>query len=917
MLKYFLSAILYLILNSVYSQQNQPNILLVIADDMGIDVSNGYQTNGTMPNTPTLDSLRENGLTFKNTWSSPTCSPTRASIMSGKYGIHTGVMSVPGNLDVADSSLFYRIEQFTNDTYTNALIGKWHISSPVDFDHPSQHSIDHYEGLFSGAVQDYYSWNKVTNGTQSLVEEYLTTHITNAAIDWLSLQNQPWILWLAHSAPHSPFHIPPDTLYTIEDTSNNLGKYIASIEAMDYEIGRLINSLDQETLDNTIIIFIGDNGTPRQVVQYFQNSHAKGSLYEGGIRVPMIISGKGVSRINEEEEGLAQVSDLHATIIELTGNQLNGGLHNSLSLKPTFTCADMLTRDFIYVDRESDTDGLSWTIRNDQYKLIEDENGNQEFYDVLADLQEQNNLIGSLTAEQQSILTTLEEEAETIRNGWSCNDGIMNGTETTLDDCDDDCTEDNSTSTGNIGCCEIPVNPSVYYEFIENGDRHVYTNDFPNHEYCYNPNQIPTETYYDFALDLEPTFAVDTSLLVRPNGRPLRYFGVAKNGVIFAPAPAAPFIFENPQTGQYNWDWVFEAINNQGSGMGLVSLDCASAHTGPQGYHYHGNMFQYLETIEPGITTTNTPPSAPIHIGWAADGFPILYRFGPDSDGNIKELLPSFQLRSGLRDGDGITAPCGPYNGKYTRDYEYICGKGELDECNGMHQTITLSTAEGETTFDYFYVITESFPQIPRCLLGSPSPDFLNNADELTGVDLDDDGFLDAYDCDDNDPLINPLAEEIIGNGIDEDCDGEAPLCTSTVSVLTDSGVSSLRDAIECIESGDTVLIDNQIAMDTIVLNTSISIDKEVYIVPIISNAIVIKVLNGGPIFNVLSSGDLYLDNLVLISGSDDNGGAIKNEGVLNLNNVSVFANDANVNPNSLIENNGDLQVTGSTNLKK
>lgn len=917
MRKFIFCVIFYLSITSIQAQQNQPNILFLIADDMGIDVTNGYQSNGIMPSTPTLDSLRTNGITYKNTWSAPTCSPTRASIMSGKYGVNTGVMSVPGNLDVADSSLFYRVNQMTNDTYANAVIGKWHISNPADFDHPSQHSIDHYEGLFTGAIPDYYSWNKVTNGTQSTVDEYLTTHITNAAIDWVDAQNQPWILWMAHSAPHSPFHIPPDTLYTIDDTSTNLGKYVAAIEAMDYEIGRLINSIDEETLANTIIIFIGDNGTPRQVVQYFESSHAKGSLYEGGIRVPMIISGKGVSRINEEEEGLTQVADLHATIIELTGNQLNGGINNSLSLKPSFACADMIERDFIYMDMESSMGVLSWAIRTEQYKLIEDENGNQEFYDVVADLQEQNDLIGSLTAAQQSILTILEDEAESIRNGWSCNDGIQNGDETTLDDCDDDCTNDNSTSNENIGCCEIPMNPSVYYEFIENGDRHVYTNDFPNHEYCYNPNQIPAETYYDFALDLDPSFATDTSLLVRPNGRPLRYFGVAKNGVIFAPAPAAPFIFENTNTGQYNWDWVFEATNNQGEGMGLVSLDCASAHTGPQGYHYHGNMFQYLETIVPGITSTNTPPDEPLHIGWAADGFPILYKFGPDSDGNIKELLPSFQLRSGLRDGNGINAPCGPYNGKYTRDYEYICGKGELDECNGMHQSITLATAEGETTFEYFYVITADFPQISRCLLGTPSTDFLNSADELTGIDLDDDGFLEDYDCDDTDPLINPLAEEIIGNSVDEDCDGEAPLCTSLVSILSDSGVYSLRDAIDCIASGDTVFIDSQIAMDTILLNTSIEIDKEIYIVPNASNSLAIQVLDGGPIFNVITVGTLHLDNLILISGSDADGAAITNAGIVNLNDVTVYTSDSNVNPNSLIENNGNLSITGNTNLIK
>ncbi len=917
MIKYLLLGILFItVVNPIQSQDNQPNILLIVADDMGIDITNGYQSNATMPVTPHLDSLRANGITYMNTWSSPMCTPTRASIMSGQYGINTGVMKAPGNLNIADSSVFHIVEELTNNTYSDAVIGKWHISNPIDYDHPSQHGVDHYEGSFTAMVDDYYSWEKVTNGSVSTVNEYATTNLTNAAIDWVDNQSQPWLLWMAHVAPHSPFHVPPVGLYSTTNTNGNLNKYVAAIEAMDHEIGRLISSLDESTRENTIIIFVGDNGTPGPVVQYFDNDHAKGSLYEGGVRVPMIISGKGVSRINEEELGLTQVSDIYATIIELTGQQLPGGIQNSLSLKPSFTCQNSILRPYVYTDFDK-MNTLSWAIRNDQYKLIEDENGNQEFYDIIADLQEQNDLIGSLTSAQQAVLTLLQDEATNIRTGWSCNDGIQNGMETTIDDCNDTCTDDNSTSTDNIGCCEVPASPSVYYEFIEAGDRHIYTNDFPNHDYCYNPNQVPSETYYDFGLDIDPMIASDTSLVVRPNGKPLRYLGVAKNGVILAPAPAVPFIFENPNTGQYNWDWVFEATNNQGDGQGLVALDCASAHTGPQGYHYHGDMYEYLETIMPGITTTNTPPEEPLHIGWAADGFPILYRFGPDDDGNIKQLQPSYQLRSGLRPGNGITEPCGPYNGKYTRDYEYLCGKGELDECNGMHQDVTLSTAEGMTTFEYFYVITSTFPQISRCMLGTPSADFNNSANALTGVDADDDGFLDAYDCNDNDPLINPLAIEIIGNNIDENCDGITPSCTIEVGTTDNAGVYSLRDAIACAISGDTLIVLSQISLDTIVLNSSILINKVVNILPPVENSIVIQVLNGGPIFNITSTGSLSIDNLTLLSGSNNYGSAIVNAGSLYLHNVNVESNVSNTSPESLIQNTGTISITGTSNLNK
>ena len=435
-IKCFALILMLLIPCLLFSQEQKPNILLIIADDMGVDVTNGFQSNNRMPSTPTLDSLRAQGLIFPNTWAAPMCTPTRAAIMSGKYGIKTGVMKAPGNLDLEHKSLFRNISETSNGQYAGAVIGKWHISMPVDYDHPAQHGIDHYEGVFTSGVTDYYSWDKIVNGEQSESQNYATTEFTDSAINWITDQQSPWFLWLAHVAPHSPYHLPPADLYTTGNTNNNLGKYIATIEAMDHEIGRLIQSMNQKTRDNTIIIFIGDNGTPGNVIQNFDGNHAKGTLYEGGLRVPMIISGKGVSRLSEIDNNLCHVSDLHATILELTGVELQGGINNSMSLKPLLTCELELDRSYVYSDFENGN-LLTWAIRNQDYKLIEDENGNSEFYDISKSVLEQNNLIGNLTIEQEAIVAKMRIEAIKIRSDWSCMDGILNGEEVIIDDCGD------------------------------------------------------------------------------------------------------------------------------------------------------------------------------------------------------------------------------------------------------------------------------------------------------------------------------------------------------------------------------------------------------------------------------------------------------------------------------------------------
>ena len=413
---------------------NSPNILLIIADDLGVDASNGYHEGNLMPTTPTLDSLRSVGITFENVFSAPVCSPSRAAIMSGKFGTKTGVTGVPGHLDLEHTSIFTELENQTDNTYSDAVIGKWHLSSPSDPLHPDNHNVDYFMGVLSGAVPDYYAWNKTENGQTATENTYVTTSFTNAAIDWVNAQDQPWFLWNAHVAPHTPIHVPPSHMYTIQNTGNNFRKYLAMIESVDYEINRLLYSMSDEVRENTLVIYIGDNGTPGNLLRDYPDGHGKGSLYQGGIRVPMIIAGAGVERQGEREPALIHLADLYATILEVAGAELPGGLYNSLSFDHLFSNTPGATRDYNYSEVSGNTNS-GFTIRGSQYKLIEFEPSVQEFYDLLTDSLETNNLMadGILSGEQSAIKEDLEIEALQTQNAWSCRDHIQNGDEEGID----------------------------------------------------------------------------------------------------------------------------------------------------------------------------------------------------------------------------------------------------------------------------------------------------------------------------------------------------------------------------------------------------------------------------------------------------------------------------------------------------
>ena len=358
--KFFTVIFSFLVTINLNAQNS--NILLIIADDVGVAEIPNYLPAATKANMPHLEALMQQGLTFDNAWSNPACSPSRANILTGKYGFRTNVLNPSdlSTLDVDETSLHEYIDDATNGLYSNSLIGKWHLggsgnNNPMN-DYPNQLGIDYFAGLLGGGVGDYYNYNFVENQESNNSTEYITTKITDSAIDWINEQNQPWFCWLAYTAPHSPFHLPPSNMHSQGDLSTNQDSidanpqpyFLAMLESLDFEIGRLLDNIPAEELENTTIIFIGDNGTPGNVIQEpYSSNRAKGSLYQGGIHVPMVVSGSGVTRTNERESALVSFSDLFSTIVEMTGTPL-AQIHDSHSFFPLLSNQAEGPRDCIY-----------------------------------------------------------------------------------------------------------------------------------------------------------------------------------------------------------------------------------------------------------------------------------------------------------------------------------------------------------------------------------------------------------------------------------------------------------------------------------------------------------------------------------------------------------------------------------------
>jgi len=318
------------IASEAYSQAEKPNIVLILIDDLGYSAMQCYG-NKLVP-TPNIDRIAQNGVRFTQAYACPQSTPTRASLLTGqytannkmwhvipKYGCPYARMSEPDYLDNLPREQFTVAEALQRAGYTTACVGKWHLST-----YPND---GYYTYLYADKAH-FYGFDYVTP-IQNPTEYHATgdkgvNFLTDDAIQFVEKnQKKPFFLYLSHHTIHGKVLAPKELeLKYLEEgypaEGLNSATYLAALKHLDNSVGRFMNKLTELGLDkNTVVIYMSDNGG---VDQEFDNAplrYGKGTVYEGGTRVPFMIQWPGKVQAGIISKSPVHAIDIYPTLLEI------------------------------------------------------------------------------------------------------------------------------------------------------------------------------------------------------------------------------------------------------------------------------------------------------------------------------------------------------------------------------------------------------------------------------------------------------------------------------------------------------------------------------------------------------------------------------------------------------------------------
>lgn len=418
--------------------KERPNIIFILADDLGYgDVSCFNEDKLVM--TPNIDRLAERGVKMTQAYVYPVSAPTRASFLTGSQGHEIGVY---GNSDSDVPGVGQERHSFTPELqklgYTTAWFGKWHQGYDIA-SHPMNNGFDRAFG-FLGGMHDYYDAKEgsfYNGGPYSQyahiyddftpVKEmgYITEEVTERAIDFIEVNREnPFYIYLAYNTPHTPLQAPSDIVlkYLRKGCDAIAATRYAMIDVMDTQIGNILNTLeDNELTDNTLVIFMSDNGPELEVNSGGYRGH-KFTLWEGGVRAPLIASLPGVIDQGVESNSMCGIYDMATTILTLaSGEPTTFG--TGKDLMPYFTLEERENvRDRFIIANHPNNHNQPYThgsmdlllVRSGKWKYVKDVVLKElALYNIEQDPAERNNLYDKYPEVVSELLEYADQVLET------------------------------------------------------------------------------------------------------------------------------------------------------------------------------------------------------------------------------------------------------------------------------------------------------------------------------------------------------------------------------------------------------------------------------------------------------------------------------------------------------------------------
>ncbi|MBH05439.1 MAG: hypothetical protein CMJ20_03875 [Phycisphaeraceae bacterium] len=429
---------------------SKPNVILIVIDDLG------WKDLAFMGNefaeTPNIDRLASEGVVFTNAYANaPNCAPSRASLLSGQYTPRHEIYTVTTSYrceakdrqlistptkDFLGRSVVTMAEAVKSNGYVSAAMGKWHLGNDPRFGPSGQGFNFNLGGSSAGLPASYFSPYKNPYIKDGAPGEYLTDRLTGEALRFMTGQqagNHPFLLYLSHYALHVPLMAKQELVEKYQKKSPDRSKasvvYAAMIESVDQGVGQIMVKLKELGItQNTVIIFTSDNGGHGGVTSMSPLRGAKGTLYEGGIRVPLIVHWPGRLNGGVVIDTPVIGTDLYPTILEITGSDrpsdhvLDGkSLMSLLTNSGTFEREAIFWHFPVYINSHPGMNKPWLTtpaaaVRRGNWKLIEyfEPNRDAELYNLESDISEQHNLIEVETQVAKDLFDLMVEWRKSI-----------------------------------------------------------------------------------------------------------------------------------------------------------------------------------------------------------------------------------------------------------------------------------------------------------------------------------------------------------------------------------------------------------------------------------------------------------------------------------------------------------------------